>query len=148
MLYIQVPYSANKAQLKWLLCAKLLEQGVLHKPAAEAAVGDMADDAPVAKMKAAEVAPRLTDGVESQSVTDPLMGAGVTTENLHLNQQIKEAEARSKQLEVQAMHLRIRALELEKEAPVASSPVSLSGHSSIYAPAFDISQHIALVLSF
>lgn len=145
---IQVPYSKNKAELKRLLCAKLLEQGILPKPAAEAAVSDVADDIPMAEMKAAEVAPRLADGVESQPVTDSLVGAGMTTENLCIILQIKKAEARSKQLEVQAMHLCIRALELEKQAPVASSPVFFSGHSTVSAPAFDISKHIALVPPF
>lgn len=145
---VQVPYNTNKAELKRLLCAQLLEKGILPKPAAEAAVSDAADDAPMAEMKAAEVVPKLADGVESQPVTDPLMGAGMTTENLRITLQIKEAEARSKQLEVQAMHLRIRALELEKEAPVASFPVSFSGHSTVFVPVFDIAKHIALVPPF
>ena len=46
------------------------------------------------------------------------------------------------------MHLRIRALELEREAPVASTPVSPFGHGSVSAPTFDISKHIALVPPF
>ena len=72
----------------------------------------------------------------------------MTTENLRIALQIKEAETKNKQLEVQAMHLRIRVLELEKGAPVASSPASPFGHGSISAPAFDINKHIALVPPF
>ena len=68
--------------------------------------------------------------------------------DLRIALQIKEAETKNKQLEVQAMHLPIRALELEKGALVASSPVSPIGHSSVSALAFDISKHIALIPPF
>lgn len=80
------------------------------------AMGDVADDA---KTKVAKVAPRFADGVESQPFRDCLMGTGLTTDNLCITLQIKEVEARSKQLGVQTMHLCIRALELEKKAPAA-----------------------------
>ena len=125
---VQVAYSAKKAELKQLLCAKLVEQGVLPRPAVDAAdadaVGDVAGDTLVAEVKAAEVATMLTAGVEPGPVTEPLMGGGMTTEDLRIALQIKEAENKNKQLEVQAMHLRIRVLELENGAPVASSSVS------------------------
>ena len=85
--------------------------------------------------------------MELGPITDPVMG-NMTTEDLRLALKIKEVETTNKQLEVQAMHLRIRALELEREAPVASTPVSPFGHSSVSAPVFDISKHIALVPPF
>lgn len=145
---VQVPYNTNKAELKRLLCTQLMEKGILPQPAAKAIVGDTAGDAPVPEMKAAEVVCTLADVVECQPVTSPLLGAGMTTENLCLTLQMKEMEARNKQLEVQVMHLRISALELEKEAPVASSPTYFSGHSMVSAPVFGISKHIALVPPF
>lgn len=46
------------------------------------------------------------------------------------------------------MHLRIRALELERSTPVTSTPVSLN-QSTVHTPAgFDISKHITLVPPF
>ena len=48
-------YSAKKAELKQLLCAELVEQGVLPK-AADAAAGDTASDSPMAEVKVAEAA--------------------------------------------------------------------------------------------
>ncbi|KAK0136914.1 hypothetical protein N1851_026936 [Merluccius polli] len=149
---VQVPYNARKPELKQLLCAKLVEQGVLPKPAVKAADAaaavDTAGDAPVADVKVAEVATMLAAGVEPGPVTDPLVGGGMTTEDLRIALQIKEVETRNKQLEVQAMHLRLRVLELENGAPVASTPVSPVGRSSVFAPVFDISKHIALVPPF
>ncbi|XP_035851648.1 uncharacterized protein LOC118493913 [Sander lucioperca] len=46
------------------------------------------------------------------------------------------------------MHLRVRALELERGAPVVSTPMSPLDRSTVSAPAFDISKHIALVPPF
>lgn len=149
---VHVPYSIRKAELKQLLWSKLVEQGVLPRPAGDgtdtAAAGDAAGDALEADVKAAEVAAMLAPGVEPGPVTDSLMGGGMTTEDLRIALQIKEVENRNKQLEVQAMHLRIRVLELEKGAPVASTPVSPFGRSSVSGPVFDISKHIALVPPF
>ena len=144
---VQVQDSAKKAELKQLLCAELVEQGVLPKPDAVAAADDTASDAPMAEVKVAEAAGMLAAGVALEPATDPLMG-NMTTEDLRIALQIKEVETKNKQLEVQAMHLRIRALELEKGAPVASTPVSPLGRSSVSAPVFDISRHIALVPPF
>ena len=112
-----------------------------------AAAGDTASDAPMAEVKVAEAAGMFAAGVELGPVTDPLMGT-MTTEDLRIALQIKEVETRNRQLEVQAMHLRIRALELEKGAHVASTPLSPVGRSSVSAPVFDISRHIALVPPF
>ena len=122
---VQVQYSARKAELKQLLCAELVEQGVLPK-GADAAAGDTASDAPMAEVKVAEAAGMFAAGVELGPVTDPLMGT-MTKEDLRIALQIKEVETRYKQLEVQAMHLRISALELEKGA---------HGRSSVSAPVF------------
>ncbi|CAJ1076939.1 uncharacterized protein LOC118558122 [Xyrichtys novacula] len=152
---VKVPYNVNKAELKQLLCAQLVEQGVLPKPALDAvAAGDVASVAPGAEVKAAGAAGTLAAGAELGPVTDPLMGT-MTTEDLRIALQIKEAETRNKQLEVQAkeaetrnLHLRLRVLELEKGAFVASTPVSPVDRSSVSAPAFDISKHIALVPPF
>ncbi|CAK6977810.1 delta-like protein B [Scomber scombrus] len=103
----QVQYSAKKAELKQLLSAELVEQGVLPKSAAaDAAAGDTASDAPMAEVKVAEAAGIFAAGVELGPVTDPLMGT-MTTEDLRIALQIKEAETRNKQQEVQAMHLRV-----------------------------------------
>lgn len=145
---VQVPYNTNKAELKRLLCTQLMEQGILPQPAAEATISDAAGYALVAEMKAMEVAHTLADGVESPPVTGPFLGAGMSTEDLRFTMQIKEAEAQNKQLELQAMHLRIMMLELEKGAPVVSSPTSFSGHIPVSPPVFDISKNIALVPPF
>ncbi|KAG7510018.1 hypothetical protein JOB18_011250 [Solea senegalensis] len=112
---VHVPYSIGKAELKQLLWSKLVEQGVLPRPAGDATdavAGDAAGDALEADVKAAEVAAMLAPGVEPGPVTDSLMGGGMTTEDLRIALQKKKVENRNKQLEVQAMHLRIRVLEL------------------------------------
>ncbi|CAJ1081954.1 hypothetical protein LDENG_00278960 [Xyrichtys novacula] len=97
---VQIPYNVNKAELKQLLCAQLVEKGVLPKPALDAvAAGDVASVAPGAEVKAAGAAGTLTAGAELGPVTDPLMGT-MTTEDLRIALQIKEAETRNKQLEV------------------------------------------------
>ena len=138
---VPVSYSANKAELKQLLCAELVEQGVLPEPAADvAAAGDTAGDAPMAEVKGAGAAGMFAAGVEHQPVTEPLTG-GMSTEDLRITLRIREVE-------VQAMHLRIRALELERGAPVVSTPMSPLDRSAVSAPAFDISKHIALVPPF
>ena len=138
---VQVSYSARKAELKRILCEELVERGVLPKLS-----GDTAAEAPVAEVRAAEAAGMRAASVEPGLVTGSFVEK-MTTEDLRLALQIKEVETKNKQLEVQAMHLRIRALELEREAPTASTPVSLN-QSSVSAPAFDISKHIALVPPF
>nr|XP_040052763.1 delta-like protein B [Gasterosteus aculeatus aculeatus] len=115
---VQVPYSANKAEIKRLLCAELVEQGVIPEPATDVAVaGGAAGDAPMADVKAAGAAGMLATGVGLEPVIDPVMG-NMTKEDLRIALQIKEVETKNRQLEVQAMHLRIRALELKKGAPV------------------------------
>lgn len=145
---VQVPYSANKGEIKRLLCAELVEQGIIPEPATDVAVaGGAAGDAPMADVKAAGAAGMLATGVGLEPVIDPVMG-NMTTEDLRIALQIKEVETKNRQLEVQAMHLRIRALELEKGAPVVSTPMSPLDRSAISTPAFDISRHIALVPPF
>ena len=93
----------------------------------------------------AEVAGVLIASEEPELASDPLVG--MSTEDLCLDQKA-EMETKNKELEVQAMHLRIRALELEKGAPVASTSVSIN-QSTDFAPVkFDMSKHIALVPTF
>lgn len=65
---VQVPYSANKAELKQLLRAHLVGQGILPKPAA--AAGDAASDTPGAEVKVVGAAATFAAG----PVTDILMG--------------------------------------------------------------------------
>ena len=71
---VQVPYSAKIAELNQFQCAQLVEQGILPRPAVDAA------DALMAEVKAAEVAAMLAAGVEPGPVTDPLMRGGMTTD--------------------------------------------------------------------
>ena len=92
---VQVQYSAKKAELKQLLCAELVEQGVLPKSAAaDAAAGGTASDAPMAVVKVAEAAGMFAAVVELGPVTDPLMGT-INTEDLRIDLQIKEVVARN-----------------------------------------------------
>lgn len=78
------------------------EQGILPKPATEADVGDGAGNA---EMKAAEVAPRLADG--GGAYAGHRSSHGCRYDHGESPLQIKEAETRNKQLEVQAMHLHL-----------------------------------------
>lgn len=60
----------------------------------------------------------------------------------------KEVKTRNKELEVQAVHLRIRALDLERGSPNTSKPVSIHQNSGTASAGFDLSKHINLVPPF
>lgn len=66
----------------------------------------------------------------------------MSTEDLCLALRIKEVETRNKELEVQAMHLRVKALELERGAPVVSTPRSVNQSALSASAGFDISKNI------
>ncbi|KAK2841796.1 hypothetical protein Q5P01_011996 [Channa striata] len=57
---------------------------------------------------------------------DALIHPGMTAEELQLVLHIKEVEGRNKQLERETMHLRVRALELERGQVSAATPTSQS----------------------
>lgn len=105
-----------------------------------------AEAATAAHALSSQSAPTVT---LTQSV-DPvsLLQAGVDTEDLKLALGLKELDLQTRSPEVELMHLKIRALELEK-ASVQSTPTPVRTHSSTAsAEQFDISRHIALVPPF
>lgn len=59
----------------------------------------------------------------------------------------QEVEVRRQELEVETMHLKIRALELEQGAAGPVSPLSMQTSMPSPHDGFDVSRHIALVLS-
>lgn len=112
----------GKQRVRHALCEKLRAKGVL--PAicmAEEGEGNASGT----EQKGAQIAEVLTVSVEPEPV--PVV-SGMTTENLGLSLRIKEEENRNKELEVQVMHLRNRALELEK----AETPIFILTHKTAF----------------
>ncbi|KAI9523800.1 hypothetical protein NQZ68_024322 [Dissostichus eleginoides] len=91
-----------KNEFKELLCAKLVEQGVFEEKARTHEVDDRTGLFPPLQV------------LPSQ--------AGVSVEELQLTLRIREVEPSHKELEVEAMHLRVKALEIERGAALPSSP--------------------------
>lgn len=66
---------------------------------------------------------------------------GTSSDEFHLMFHINESELRNQDFEVQAMHVRVRAIELECQPRVPSQPaVTQSPHSP--CESFDVSKHI------
>lgn len=61
---------------------------------------------------------------------------------------IKEAEVRHRELEVEAMHLKVRALELEQAAALAASSSTPQSPWSDSRVGFGVGRHIDLVPPF
>ncbi|XP_035984480.1 uncharacterized protein LOC118558122 [Fundulus heteroclitus] len=134
---VKVSSSDRKSELKGILCEKLVEKGVLQT----AAVKEVEDTALGAVGDAA-----LADVPAASSEPSTKSLEGMSSEDLRLTLHIREVENHTKELEVEAMRLRIRALELQNGAS-AVSPQPPSTGSSVSVP-FDISKHITLVPPF
>lgn len=126
---VHVPLSVKK-ELQSLLHEKLSERGLIGEPAPT--VGVELDDLP---------------GIPAPLPTSQSQ-PGMTAEELRLTLRIKEVEVRQWELEVESMHLKVRALELEPGAAVASGPLPKQTSTPSLHDSFDVSRHISLVPSF
>ncbi len=167
---VAVPMNALKAEIKKVLSEKLVERGIVtvktqpeSEGASEALRGELgAEAAPRPTWAAAApqalgdpleegaAAPAFTPGLHPDHGVDPvaLLQAGVETEDLKLALRLREVELETKTREVELMHLRIRAMELDRSPPpVASTPVSMRFPTG-FPGHFDASRQIALVPSF
>lgn len=121
----KVSYSGRKAEVKATFCAELMDKSIL--PSLKAAVeppdgGTVKVDPetePGLDAKLPEVVNMLPAEVESE-----VAQAEGSIKDLRLTLHIREVEAHTEALEVQAMHLRVRVLKLERKPAVASTPVS------------------------
>ncbi|KAK0135637.1 hypothetical protein N1851_028500 [Merluccius polli] len=160
---VAVPTHALKAEVKRVLSEKLVERGILAvrpQPQSDGASGGLEGEVEV-EAATAQRTPRVWAevGAEAPAPTldprlihsvDPiaLIQAGVETEDLKLALRLREVELETKTCEVELMHLRIRAKELDRPSPpVTSTPVSMR-FSTVSSDNFDVSKHIGLVPPF
>ncbi|XP_076745575.1 uncharacterized protein LOC112435382 [Maylandia zebra] len=151
---VTVPLTAKKKELRELLCVQLTDRGLFGEPG------------PAGGVELGAVA-----GVSAPLKNLPFPPSP-SVEELRLTLRIKEVELKKQQLEVDAMHLRIRALEVERGASVSASPpvprlapqspspqVPSPESSSPQSPSpqppapmpgggFDVSKHIKMVPAF
>lgn len=155
---VLIYHSANKAVFLQRLSEILVEQGVLTHWVGGTCVAINETEAKVQ----GEADPAI--GI------DPMVPEQPSSDSLRLMLQLKEVERETKRLEVEAMHLKIRALELECTTPVSPSPLSTAqlaaqpklgtranalpggvGLTPVFATAqsgFNVSMHIVLVPPF
>lgn len=124
---IAVPPTVKKTELKELLCETLSERGLLEPSLPE-------------KEESVAASPG-----RPASLPSPPASHGMSVEELQLTLQIKEAGLKEKKLEVEALHLKVRLLELERLPATSSQTQSSTSQSTT---AFDVSKHIALVPPF
>ncbi|CAI5691564.1 unnamed protein product [Oreochromis niloticus] len=136
---VTVPLNAKKKELKELLCIKLHERGLFGEPGPAEGV----------ELGAVAGIPAPLKNLPPQP--------GLSAEELQLTLRIKEVELKKQQLEVDAMHLRVRALEIERGASVSASPPTPQSAPQSPSPqspspkqedSFDVSRHIKLVPAF
>lgn len=72
---------------------------------------------------------------------------GMLVEELRLALHIKEVGVREKELEIEALHLKVQTLQPERQVAVPAARPSSSSSSSA-RDSFDVSKHIALVPPF
>lgn len=115
-----MPETSKKGKIKTLLVLKLTEKGVFSG-AEEAEEAENPD----------------TDKTPQPEVSSPPRS---TTNELRLTLQ-REVELRKKQLDVDTLHLRLKALELKRDSTPRQSSIS-------HAEGFDVGKHIVLVPPF
>ncbi|KAL4005472.1 hypothetical protein ACER0C_005185 [Sarotherodon galilaeus] len=134
---VTVPLNAKKKELKELLCVKLHERGLFGVEAGAVA------------------------GIPAPLKNLPPQ-TGPSGEELQLTLRIKEVEFKKYQLGVDAMHLKVGALEIERGAAVSASPPTIRSSPqspSLQSPSpeppspnsedsFDVSRDIKLVPAF
>lgn len=149
---VSLPLHAKMAEIKDHLTKSLMEQGVIKSdPKYVSALEGMPQPEEAEAATAEQILSGLKDvGAEAatpaQVSIDPvaLLQAGLDTEDLKLALHMKEVELETKTREVELMHLRIRALELNKASPPPRPLNPLAAASE----KFDVSRHIALVPTF
>lgn len=127
---VLMPVNAKNQELKGLLWDKLSERGLFGEPA-----------------PAEEAEPGAMASIPAPLHTLPVQ-ADMTTEELKLILRITEVEMRQRELKVEAMHLWLNALEVERGAAVVASPSTTQSPSQRSQGSFDVSRHIALVPPF
>uniref|UniRef100_A0A8P4KNJ7 Gypsy retrotransposon integrase-like protein 1 n=1 Tax=Dicentrarchus labrax TaxID=13489 RepID=A0A8P4KNJ7_DICLA len=154
---ISVLLNARKAEIKIRLSEQLVESGIVtqtkpervHAPEVlEEEVGAEAATATQTfggQVSAGAEAPVVTQAYSMDLVA--LLQAGVDTEDLKLALRMKEVELETKSKDVEIMHLRIRALEPDRQSPTTPTPVSVRLPTAA-SEQFDVSRHIALVPQF
>ncbi|CAI5669799.1 unnamed protein product [Oreochromis niloticus] len=160
---VSVPLNAKKAEIKQCLTAQLLDKGVIvkSKPRPVEATGGLMVDvgAEAAATIPQATSGRMTPGAEAPAAIQiPNVNpaghlSGLVTEDLRLALRLKEVELEAKTKEVELMHLRIRAMELDpsRQRNVTSTPVSqiVSRSSDPFSSdQFNASKQIALVPPF
>lgn len=136
---IDLPSVLRIAEILKVLGDMLVERGVLPDPAAGVALGEVG--ATVGAARADAPAPGIECSVCVQ--------AGMSTGDLRLTLHIREVESWNKDLELEATHLRLKTLELERRQPAAAaSPLLARQPSDPASGGFDVSRHIALVPPF
>lgn len=149
---VSLPLHAKKAEMKAQLTKSLVEGGFIKSdPKHISALEEKPQPVEAEADTATPILSGLVDvGAEAatpaQVSTDPvaLLQAGLDTEDLKLALRMKEVELETKTREVELMHLRIRALELNRASPLPSPLNPLAAASE----KFDVSRHIALVPTF
>jgi len=136
---IDLPSVLRIAEILKVLGDMLVERGVLPDPAAGVALGEVG--ATVGAARADAPAPGIECSVCVQ--------AGMSTGDLRLTLHIREVESWNKELELEATHLRLKTLELERRQPAAAaSPLLARQPSDPASGGFDVSRHIVLVPPF
>lgn len=121
------------------------ERGLLVGVAVASEAGEAAVE-PLAPLPVFSTTPPVT----SSAVAPPIPTVGTSAEELQLMPRIKEVELSNHKLEVEAMHLRVRALELERQPPPRSPTPAPPTTGLTQAPHqdSDVGKHIKLVPPF
>lgn len=120
---VTVAPGARKDEVKRVLCAGLVESGVLPAlvtPERGERVGAATTaEAEVVSLGAGGTGTEVAAGMVSSGKQEHGLGSPggeMSTEDLRLALKMKEVETKNKELEVQKMHLHVRALELPPHA--------------------------------
>ncbi|XP_026016141.1 uncharacterized protein LOC113018114 [Astatotilapia calliptera] len=130
---VDVPLNAKKAEIKHCLVERLVDRGVFGGQKTSPSGSGSLETAVGAEAAGAVPKPskgRMPSGAEApvaiqSPVFDPAgqVGAGLVTEDLRLALRLKEVELAAKAKEVELMHLRIRAMELDRSRASDAAPV-------------------------
>uniref|UniRef100_A0A3P9C6A9 Gypsy retrotransposon integrase-like protein 1 n=1 Tax=Maylandia zebra TaxID=106582 RepID=A0A3P9C6A9_9CICH len=133
---VDVPLNAKKAEIKHCLVERLVDRGVFGGQKTSPSGSGSLETAVGAEAAGAVPKPskgRMPSGAEApvaiqSPVFDPAgqVGGGLVTEDLRLALRLKEVELAAKAKEVELMHLRIRAMELDRSRASDAAPVPVS----------------------
>ena len=151
---VEVPTGANKAEVKNLLLDRLAVFGIMSDTDVPNPLLTATDGAAHGPIVAQEPG-TSTEGVATSPHVDPHPSEEVPREGLELALRLKKVELEVKEREIELMHLRIRAAELDRSpAPqshrpqVSNTSFSPSSSATVDTTTFDVSKHLALVPLF